>query len=749
MSASEGSVAAGPGSAAVSGWKNLSEATYATNVRNTLTGAKRLDLPLVSQGAQPIDLIRRPLLGSNEDTTNAVVYGQRYFGQASLRILLSDRQADLTGLPTITGGAPLGLDPAAANPFTPAANMPPIAKSTGDFTATFSATGGTGSSGTGTLTFAGTAPTVPIWLRAGGIAVFPSMTFGGVTVSGCTGMTATTLTGCTTTGVTPTNTYATAPTTLDPSIGGGSVLMRTSGSASSGTNPNRTVPVVSTRDLALGSRLIWHGNTPITCSGYTPTQLTGCYWTTVPNTAIPLRTNVLSGTGQSLLGGYIKIERQTFTGPTTPPVWADVTAEILNLGFSAPNQEGTSAPCVDPTPNAVIRLQRLRDNGTPTAACTYSGATPSLLATDYWPNMLYDAREGIYRDVATTTAMTMGGLMNYVMIDMANLKRWLNGTIGTTGTQALNNNGYIIYFSDRRGNHDPLSPIAANAETGEYGHEDSINQSAGAAWPAMPNAGMPEGGEDRNEDGTLQTYGATVSTVAGVVPGGTPQAPFNLTGRPWSTLTNPQGRVNRQVLFRRALKLWNGGINGGVNNLPDAGILIASENGVYVHGNFNATSTNVEAEPNRPAAILGDAITILSNNWRDVRSLNSPNDMAARDATDTGYRFAMIGGKSVAFTRPGWAAAGDTGTDGGVHNFMRMLEDWGGQTTYYRGSMVSLYTARQMIGIYKANSNTYAPGTREFAFDTDFLQPTLLPPGTPMFRDINTLRFRQILRPNQ
>jgi hypothetical protein len=109
----------------------------------------------------------------------------------------------------------------------------------------------------------------------------------------------------------------------------------------------------------------------------------------------------------------------------------------------------------------------------------------------------------------------------------------------------------------------------------------------------------------------------------------------------------------------------------------------------------------------------------------------------------------MIAGKSIAFPKPGWAAAGDWGTDGGVHNFMRMLEDWGGQTISYRGAMISLYTARQMIGIYKANSNVYAPGTRAFAFDTNFLQPTLLPPGTPMFRDVNTLRFRQILRPNQ
>ena len=62
----------------------------------------------------------------------------------------------------------------------------------------------------------------------------------------------------------------------------------------------------------------------------------------------------------------------------------------------------------------------------------------------------------------------------------------------------------------------------------------------------------------------------------------------------------------------------------------------------------------------------------------------------------------------------------------------------------YRGSMVSLYYSRQAIGIYRADGNIYSPPTRGYNFDTDFLSPPLLPPGTPMFRDINTLKFRQI-----
>jgi hypothetical protein len=40
-----------------------------------------------------------------------------------------------------------------------------------------------------------------------------------------------------------------------------------------------------------------------------------------------------------------------------------------------------------------------------------------------------------------------------------------------------------------------------------------------------------------------------------------------------------------------------------------------------------------------------------------------------------------------------WATGADYGfgTDGGVHNFLRFLEDWGGSTPNYEGSLVSLY----------------------------------------------------------
>ncbi len=71
------------------------------------------------------------------------------------------------------------------------------------------------------------------------------------------------------------------------------------------------------------------------------------------------------------------------------------------------------------------------------------------------------------------------------------------------------------------------------------------------------------------------------------------------------------------------------------------------------------------------------------------------------------------------------------------------------QTLNYRGSIVSFFTSRQAVGSFKCCTNVYGAPTRGFNFDTDFLLPSLLPPGTPMFRDVNTLTFRQLLRPNQ
>jgi hypothetical protein len=109
-----------------------------------------------------------------------------------------------------------------------------------------------------------------------------------------------------------------------------------------------------------------------------------------------------------------------------------------------------------------------------------------------------------------------------------------------------------------------------------------------------------------------------------------------------------------------------------------------------------------------------------------------------------------MAGKGVNFLQPsGYATNQDFGTDGGVHNFLRYVENWGGQTLNYRGSIISMYYNRQATGTFKCCTTVYSPPTRGYNFDTEFLTPSLLPPRTPLFRDVNTTGFTQLLLPNQ
>src|SRR5262249_14621546 len=140
--------------------------------------------------------------------------------------------------------------------------------------------------------------------------------------------------------------------------------------------------------------------------------------------------------------------------PNPCGTWRDITLEILGLGIAGRNLNqnawGTAPPqlpalppgqlapsgCADASPNAIIRFERVRDNpSSPTDACGSIGGAPSTVATDYWPNVLFDTREGTFRDVCpagncATTSVMLNGVMNYVELDINNLNRWIAGTIG-------------------------------------------------------------------------------------------------------------------------------------------------------------------------------------------------------------------------------------------------------------------------------------------------------------------------------
>jgi hypothetical protein len=751
----EGSVVDGVNSALNNNWPTVSLSTYNGYIRNGRTGAKALNLPLLTAGGANTDLVRRPAV--NEDVNDPTLYGERYYSRVSLRILLSDTANDIMNLPGIdTTLQPVRLENWSAgnttiNAATPPAGYtvdathPPLALSPGYVT--MATAGATVADGDVTVNAAipnawPLNPSTLTVLRGSPLVVQGSLNCasmstsspwrfntcknpaGGNTVSINSGDTISLIIG----GVTVASTTTTAAVTGAASV-------------------NVTVNSVSNFSAY---NTFWLNDTLVTCrwvdvatNAATP-KFTLCKGTPVTAAGATISTNALSAKDAGTIGGWIKIERQDTSG-----VFRDVTAEILAWGIAASNVGGVI--CSDPNPNAIIRLQRLKDNGTGTAACPNAGSTNPY---DYWPNVLFDPREGLQRDTVpgapNAPNLNLAGVMHYVTLDVANLAKWFKGQApyaAGTGITVKTDNGYSLYFSDRRNNRD-----SSNKETGEYGFEDFVNPSTGT-----PN-GTLDAGEDVNANNQLDTYGQYPSyqgNVNALPPGsGSAPAPFNSAGavRPTAWMTAPQAKVNREYLFRRAVKLVRGDSNSinvlrsGLAATDSTGLSIAVENPVYIQGNWNADQANTFNGTHVATSVVADAVTLLSNNWTDQVSFTNPYAPGNRQRTTTYYRVAIIAGKGMSFPQPSGTAT-DFGTDGGAHNFLRYLES--GDTVYFRGSIATFFYNRQALGTYKCCTTVYGAPQRQYNFDTDFLDPAKLPPLTPVFRDVNSLGFTQEIRPGK
>ncbi len=521
-----------------------------------------------------------------------------------------------------------------------------------------------------------------------------------------------------------------------------------------------------------------------------------------------------------IITGCIKIEYVA----ALAPAGTDVTQEILKLGLTGRNinpqsnnpngaaggvnqllflpNTGTvvgpeSATCGaansggEPSPNAVIRIARLRDNPSNAYPAPGTPCVPTASGYDYWPMVLYDTREAISRDndmvnnpadnlpsppnpgpgVTNRPYITAQGVMNYIELDVNNLTRWFKGNIGANGGNANGVGGYEVYFSDRRGNLVDPTP-GVNIQTGSYGYNDIVNRSDAAN--GCPDGIIDQPGEDFEGDGLLRIYGGVPLSSAGIPANqkiqallvGTPALTQNPAPAPCGAAAIPpspnyvythdeEARQNPPLFFRRALKLEYGGAYtlgtacfGAAPN-PPCGLTVVSENPVYIQGDYNnAGNSTTFTGADVPSSVAADAVTLLSDSWNDVNSFISPYDPGSRTGTVTTYRVAIIAGKGIPFLQTAGSGQ-DYGTDGGVHNFLRYLEGWGANL-YYQGSLVSFYYTRQAIGIYKCCNTVYGPPTRVYDFDPTFANgPQWLPPRTPTLRSINTIGFTQMMNPNQ
>jgi hypothetical protein len=548
---------------------------------------------------------------------------------------------------------------------------------------------------------------------------------------------------------------------------------------------------------------------------------------------------------------WIRVEYLNSAG-----AWVGVTQQWLAYGFgrgydmppSAP-WGGTACPnyptfpasgtqCSNPISPAILILQQLNpSNNTVASAYTTSG-TSGTTEYNWIPINFYDAREGEPRDNqtarssnTTTTKSTSvytpcspNGVMNVVELDVGNLWLWLQGASpyaagsGASVYTASNaQNGYILYFSDRRGMMPDLNPPSAllyNKIPGSSGLEDTVNAASstgtpdGALEPATYYSYSPE---DVNTDTYFDIQGEkNLAAGFGLTGTYTSKPYFPIPAQATTTSTNqvncsvytvnssgtagtypfgfgsttiataPTGVPQNNIVTgpRHALRLVDGGMNPANNTsyLPhpaagatNNGFTVAAEEPVYVLGDYNTGPTDPEwpsggtpTSPHSAASIIADSVTLLSDpptgatpaaganatGWTDAQSFLQPGNVSNRLATESYFRMAIAAGKSIPFPQPSWANAipvKDFGTDGGMHNFLRYLESM--TTVNYAGSMISMYYSQYNTGVFKCCTIVYGAPTRNYFFDTQFLNPSNLPPGTPMFQDVVSLSYHQNFTP--
>lgn len=502
--------------------------------------------------------------------------------------------------------------------------------------------------------------------------------------------------------------------------------------------------------------------------------------------------NLTSASPQSALTypdsrAIIKLQRFEIPGPAIPggsnalTSWGSgsaATNAVARFGFTGLSGSAT---------NQMNQRRTLIANGCPTSGtprCTNSDADYGLDGDAYRENVahlklatvnsgyaaivpipikMFDTREGEYYDERSTTyynnlsRVTRNGVMTMVDIDIANLRRFLRGDfnglfptdtplatakggIGLMSGDVPSREGWIFYVSDRRGDAD---------FDGELDMEDILS-------PAPGNTSTMQVGEDVNNDGLLNTsYGVETEK-------------YNT-----NTSAPDLAAVQDHKYYRRGVRAINAstvpGIYDSATPANTMGFSFSSENGIYIRGNYDATGLTTPPSTGNspysnylpqgggtngwlhiPTSVVGDAVTILSNAWNDAESFTYPYDETRRVASETTIRFAMIAGDTVASKELSINQGGiSPNLNGGVHNFKRFLETWVNQSTSvrqrlnYAGSLINLFNSRNNNGSFKCCNTVYEPPVRNWVFDSAFLDPARLPPGTPFFQYVQTTGFQR------
>jgi hypothetical protein len=286
-------------------------------------------------------------------------------------------------------------------------------------------------------------------------------------------------------------------------------------------------------------------------------------------------------------------------------------------------------------------------------------------------------------------------------------------TTTTTGTPLSNSAGRVF----------ALAAVDTTAPVGSY------------AWMGMA-------ASDTTERGLVWHFSVDPTVPVAQRSAGVSQYGFGFSGGRW--LPGPLTLATDQIAY----------VQGDLNNPGGVQPLNIGDN-VFAGAAGSAGANNLLQK--KPAAVMADAIAVLSNNCVNgdgqMDCFNIATGTAFRDATRTSINAAFYSG---------------TSTGGGLNNYMRMMENWHsgragtptaanpetlGSTIFrYRGSFVSSGTRANVSGPYQfgcGNTGTasatcyYNVPARDFGFDTSFNTVAGLPPLSPQVIYLKQKVFRR------
>lgn len=176
------------------------------------------------------------------------------------------------------------------------------------------------------------------------------------------------------------------------------------------------------------------------------------------------------------------------------------------------------------------------------------------------------------------------------------------------------------------------------------------------------------------------------------------------------------------------------------------GMSVITNQALYTWGHYNQTGWI-------PAALMSDSLNVLSRNWQDSTAAanvgagcpGSGNNCSAnsgtgnanvsatnRVATDTTVYAAVMSGTDTTGGIDGTGGQGGA-YNGGLENYPRFHEEWGGRSFTYLGSFVSLNKPRHVNGTWVYGGRYYTAPNRFWDYDTRFNDAANLPPLTPRF----------------